>query len=602
MDKTSIEPFGVFCILELDREWIKFRKALEQSEKLISNPSLKQVIQTVTSPAELLMLLPSCLADLAIQRRSLSVASSIIDQLLEVSELSLVCPKATTPIIETLKVQLKDHYSKRTQPVKECPSVQALLGSIHQSTSTPTFSAADLSNFLSENPNLLMELLSLVRRDIRLSTLPTAASNRSLNIHHPLYPTKRLQRVPLDKLKGDLLHKVWVAEQNKLISSNLGCGDKSSLEATFVPTVLSAAKQLFTRMSDGAEEQVLPVMKHFENQKGGIALPTYMANLTKYCAIYEATVASAVNSLESLYSMMMSTTQSTPPLRDQVAYGITISVRKNDMRQVCIVVAQGAKVLDMFRADLPHNLRVIDVNFEDRLTRSLDQYWPRVVAVEGVTSDFNVLFTQMLKEKISINSYPEIGRSCPHYITRRVDVSAAKSLTYGKDKQDWDYPDLQAYSLACFAQDPLIECIKLRSRTFELPNFRFDVSVISAITTETCSQTFQTQTLGLRVEISPAVLWKVPSCVLERVFKHSVDLLVWRVPLFREDRLTGQHHRRLRQDADDHDLQGPGGLPAAKATSSCRSPAEDRVYAWFFKRPVTSEQSLFSAPEPQVMD
>lgn len=469
--------FGLYSILELDREWLRFRKALEQCLKLVSHSELRKFIESAGSPPELLMLMPSCLADMAIQKRATSIVNTLIDQVLEVFEINAPNLKGGSSVLEILKTQFIEFYAKRIQTPSDFQTIASLVHAFTTTQQLPALGASELAGLVSEDPAFLLELMSVLRRDLTLSTSPIPGTNRSFHIHHALYPTKRLQRVPLDKLKGDLLHKVWVAEHHKFVNHTWSFQDKVPLEKTMPDVILAAIKQMLKSHQEPDGVDLTPLMQHFEKAKSSFTVPTFLPVLSKFCAIYDSTIASGLCALESLHGMMNSVTPSTPPLRDQVAYGVTITSKKHDLKLVSFVVAKGAKVLEVFRAELSQNLKVIDVNFEDKLSRCLHKYWPRVIAVEGSSSEFNVLFTQFLKEKATLHSQPEDGRLSPHYIIKRVEVAVAKSLTYGKDKQEWDYADLQAYSLACAAQDPLLEALKLRSRTSEVPNFRFDVSV-----------------------------------------------------------------------------------------------------------------------------
>ena len=123
---------------------------------------------------------------------------------------------------------------------------------------------------------------------------------------------------------------------------------------------------------------------------------------------------------------------------------------------------------------------VIDVEFDDGLVKILEKAWPSHIAIEA-NNAHGVRVAKIVKQivgRLVIESRSRL--KMPVFVLKKVEVSELRAFSLSEQKkQKLDFVILIAYSMACYALDPLAECLKLRFASKEVPGLKNDLAVAS---------------------------------------------------------------------------------------------------------------------------
>ena len=127
---------------------------------------------------------------------------------------------------------------------------------------------------------------------------------------------------------------------------------------------------------------------------------------------------------------------------------------------------------------------------EEKLLPFLKSFYPKHIVIE-IVNEFAINVLRTLKEivtKFLSTQFSELEP--PNYHSRKIEVSETRAF-YLSEKTTKNFPSeekplhagmdifaLIPYSMACYVQDSLSECLKLRLTSTDVPTFKNEYFVI----------------------------------------------------------------------------------------------------------------------------
>ena len=413
-----------------------------------------------------------------------------------------------------LKKELEEYILERTNNFKhnskQLPELKTVsdIAQIALETKEVHKLAEAVSDLIANSPEVLIRVLNKLTSSA-ITTSPSPSGNRQLEIYHPLYPTKRLNQVSLDSMEGDLWAKVLMAERMDLIRLTYYYPGGHNLSLILPPLVLSLLPQPLNTLLpplllksgisflpgplipllnhtiplEQLYRSVYSVLSHYHSQLCSLVpIPTSPERIHADIADL-MTTNSGLNKNSGINIEDNGINHSSFSIFNNP--GVSIGLKpsaKLGLKSVVWVRTRGAALDDKGEVnggECEEN-GVVDVEFEIGMKSVIEKTWPSHITVEA-NSAHGVRVAKCVKEIVGKMVFESKNRlKMPIFVLKKVEISELRAFSLSEQKKhSLDFVYLIAYSMACYALDPLAECIKLRFISKEVPGLKNDLAVVS---------------------------------------------------------------------------------------------------------------------------
>lgn len=473
-----LSVLDLFLILELDKEWNTFIGLRKQILLAVKSSHLKEFIETkINSIPELKVILMPILLDIGLSNKTKKVFSDILERVFRPSELFPVMSSVWFEQTTKLKTEIENFFKKNTVKFTDQDQLERLAAKIAGEDASKV-SSDDLISLIYSSAQLMVKTDKFLQQEVKIRTCPVSFQDvvQGIDIYHELYPVKRLQNVTLKNLTDDLFFKLIQAQKANLTKIFYSCRDFNEPQIFIPMAIMSNLNQLHRNVD-----------KNLLSRAGDMSL---LVSLINNCMTSRAFMRSQMSVISQLYSQIIEDLPAhyIPGLRDKVSYGIKMHSKQN-LRSLYLVIVNGAKVLDKkiikLSGETSSGETIIDIDFESEFTDCLKKYFPRSIAIE-VTTKAGITIMQEIKALVAKFMLKKSGLQPPIYITRKSPIPERRACNLDnrlKESTGGEFVHLIAYSMACQAQDRLLENFKLRIDTREFP-YLYNESFVSCCYSE----------------------------------------------------------------------------------------------------------------------
>jgi hypothetical protein len=395
------------------------------------------------------------------------------------SEILTYWPKGYMEGITQLKRELEDFTSLRIKKKKTVVLFEDLIKlAVEQPQEVEAISEATYELILSSPQTVIKTFQTL--QNALISTTPTHSGNKQLELYHPLYPTKRIIDVPLNKLPTDLWGKILMAERQDLIKIiyTFEDGSKSLLQSlpkqllSNLPEPLPALLTSILLPQDPQSPPSTPTLPSF--------IPPALLSLFTHTLPLPQLYRSTFHTIANYHNLLCSAVpvsggnELVGPLMTSIAFKTSI---KFGAKSAIWARVRGAQIdgYGEIKGGDSEDTGVVDVEYEEGIIKVLESAWPNCVVIEASNS-YGVRIAKTIKEivgRIVVESRNTF--KMPTFVMKKIEVSELRAFTLSDKAPKLDFMHLIAYSMACYPLDPLAECLKLRFSSKEVPNFKIDL-------------------------------------------------------------------------------------------------------------------------------
>lgn len=473
-----LSTLDLFYILELDKEWSAFCSVRSLIINALNSASLKELVSnSLNTLVELKIVLIPVIIDLCSNSKGKQVAMDVIDRLFRPTELFPVMSQNWLEANNKLKEELDNFCKKKKVKYVKEEDLKQLAAKIAGEDSS-NVSSDDLQSLVLCSSQVALKADRILQQELKVKTSPISfeAKLQKMDIYHELYPVKRLQNVPLKNFNDDLLIKLMQAQKAELIKVVYNCYEDND-PITFMPhVIMNALRKFHPNVPSGLVAKL-----------GDVSL---LVSLLTNCMMTKAYMRAQLSVVSQLYRQMVEDipVQYIPGLRDTISWGIKIQ-SKPKTRVLYLVIVNGAHLLEKKALNVDcvneRGEPAIDIVFEDEISACLKKYFPKSIAIE-CSNKFSICITQRIKEIVALFLQKHYNYKTPVYITKKSPIPERRACSLDtklKKGHGTEFVVLIAYSLACQAQDRMLENLKLRFDTREFP-YLFNDSFVSSLNVE----------------------------------------------------------------------------------------------------------------------
>lgn len=470
----QLSTFDLFCILELDREWGLFISTRNSVIKQLKSPKLKEFLMLkISSMNELRVISLAIFLDIGRSAKGIKACCQLIDKLFQPSELSPAINEQMRTSLQILRQELETFCKGKKFKQVDHASLEQLaarIASVEASEIDPT----DMNSLVLNSAEVMLEAYSKLIAEVKIKTspVPFGSQKGQFDFYHDLYPTKRINNLPLKNMQDDLMTKIALAEKAELIKTIYTWKDKSDPKDFLPEIIMNAVIQVFPNVPAEAKQKL---------DQTALAESILIA-----CMKHPAQFLASLSSLSELHRHICEDIpiEKKLELRDTLAYGVKVDSSVN-LRKIFLVITHGAEPVAqkeiMCGNDPTDEELKRDLALDEELSQCLRRYFPKVVTID-CTTRFGIQVAQKFKEEVAKLILLKPDLKTPVYFTKKCII--AERRAYSLDKKlntakNSEFMFLIAYSLACSGQDRLLESLKLRFTTKDFPYIINDCVVCS---------------------------------------------------------------------------------------------------------------------------
>jgi hypothetical protein len=481
----------LFYILELDKEWSVFCQIRKQVLLSLNSTSLKEyILAKVNCITELKLIILPILLDLSSTSKGKQSCPEIIDRILRPTDLSPAMSHLWLESNNKLKEELENFVKKKTAKHIDLEQIEQLAARLAGDDPSKVTSE-DLQSLIFSSPQILLAANKILQQEVKIKTSPVSfeAKSQQMDIYHDLYPVKRMQSVSLKNLTDDIFIKLLLAQKAELIKTVYSCYEHNDPQKYMPEAVVAALHKVHPNIDTSVRANL-----------GDCSL---LITILESCMASKAYMRGQLSVIGQLYRQMVEDcpTTSLPGLRDCIAFGVKVQANVKS-KSLYIAVVYGANLLERKCIRLENEdefgSSTIDLDFEEEFNSLLKKYFPKVVSME-CNSRLGITLLQRIKEQVAKFVGRKSDLHIPVYITKRTPIPERRACsldTRPKQGEGIEFLFLIAYSMACMAQDRLLEILKLRFETREFP-YLFNESCVGFVHQESSGPLTEVAPLGL---------------------------------------------------------------------------------------------------------